>query len=171
MGTCPMKLGPYRLGQQLQELAHLLSPMPASAWAVLPRAFVDEALWEGQSIEFAGRTWGVMVASTRGAVYKIILDRQFPSGPSQSEIRSLFREVKAYWQDSLGTPSVDNPMHVIWDTSWGNVILDERHDSAGCSVMVFLTSNAPFAGWSKRRSLVYRLKSAFRLLLNRTLRR
>ena len=106
------------------------------------RIFKDEKIYHGKDISFQGVIWNTMIGATQGMIYKISIqnistDKVESERMLKSAYDYLFKEMGKHNDYS----SSDNRNRYVWDTTEGNVILDQACKSGVYAVQIFLTSS------------------------------
>ncbi len=122
----------------IEGLTELVEFSPGE-YATMGRQFEGEANYKAAPVAFLGREWELQLGTVHGLVYKIAPYLDFMT---REQSAPIVREVLMYCTAELGTPSsVKGDLH-IWDTSDGNVIVQDAETPAGVLISVFATSNA-----------------------------
>jgi hypothetical protein len=131
-------IGEYRLGAFVEELTGLVEFSPTE-YAVMGCRFEGETNYNAPPVTFLGCEWKLQLGTVHGRIYKIAAHLDLMT---KQESAPIVREVLVYCAVELGRPSsVKGDFH-IWDTSDGNVVVQDAETPAGFLVSVFATSNA-----------------------------
>jgi hypothetical protein len=162
-----MKLGNYRLGQNVFEIENELTEVSAPEYRILGRSLKDERIYHGRDVELLGANWTVLIGVTGGRIYKVALQTEVissleaslkanieHSGLWSNVFHALIDDYHAYTEQRREGRS----FFTIWDREWGNIILTitlietesvlENHEILDLS----FTGNFPFkkARFSKK---------------------
>ena len=136
-------VGPYCLGQDYADVCDQLREVEPVTYAMLTRAFDDEAIYEGPDNSWLGRSWGTMVAVTGGKVYKVGLTTSGETG----DLSGIADEARQYMTQRWGPHNAtkENGACLIWDKPWGNIVFDHRASVLGEGVSFWYTWAEPFS--------------------------
>lgn len=138
-----LKLGNYYLGQDLGEIEEELEEISEAMYRILPKTFKDEKIFKGREITFLNHSWHTIIGITNKKIYKIAL---FCMSGEEDEI--IFNSALKYFIKEFGEPSErkyhEYSFFYIWDTEWGNIVLERKGEIEGKVINIFLTSNASF---------------------------
>jgi len=135
--TC-FPIGQYRLDMPVEGLTGLVEFSPGE-YAMMGRQFEGETNYCAPPVTFLGREWKLQLGTVHGRVYKIAPCLDFMT---KQQSAPIVREVLAYCAAELGRPSSVKGDSHIWDTSDGNMIVQDAETPAGFLVSVFATSSA-----------------------------
>lgn len=145
----PTSVGPYILARSVQKTSGLteLSPMEYSAFrSGNDPTIPQETIFKAAPVRFEGLEWQVMVASTKGRIYKIALHH----GANNSDTDRIFQQMAHAFTGSIGKPSESSRppsptgkfTEFIWDAEEGNLVLEKGDLNNGESfVNWYMTSN------------------------------
>jgi len=129
---------PVRESYNLKELS--LEEYKMFESAGIKRVFRDERIYRGKNVHFVDAVWNVTISATVGTIYKISLQNICTE---RNESNQVFKVAYDYLFKEMGKHGEYNPAtkRYVWDTSEGNVILDQATSMGEYGVQVFLTSN------------------------------
>lgn len=139
-----MKFGNSYLGQNFREVENELEDISEQMFSSgFTRAFNDERIFKGKKVTFLEHSWDTVVGVTNDKVYKIALQYK----PVKAETEGVFASVFEYFEEKFGNHSerktYGNSLFDIWDTKWGNIILEQGKEEDQDLINIYLTSNAP----------------------------
>jgi hypothetical protein len=134
-----VEIGGYSLGQELADDPKLVE-LGAAEYEVLRRTFEEERIFKAGETSFLGQPANLIVGTIDGKVYKLALQFE-PGSPSSGSL--LLSELAHFCDGQFGTSSHGpDDATVIWDTAFGNVVLDTRSVLEQHSVTLYLTDAA-----------------------------
>jgi len=137
-----MKFGNYYVGQNFYEIENELEDISEQMFSLgFMKAFNDERIFKGKKVTFLDHSWDTVIGITNEKIYKIALQYMSVEG------KPIFDSVLKYFIEEFGVPNEHKhygySFFHIWDTEWGNIILERKGETEGESINIFLTSNAP----------------------------
>ena len=131
-------IGKYALGMQLEKTPDLVE-FSKEEYQAFIRRFEEEYNYKAQPIDFLGYSWELMLGTVQNKIYKIAIYLVIPSKNAASSIE---KEVLKYCIEKLGKPSSMEKGMVKWDTSGGNVIVQNIEAFNGFNINMYLTSSS-----------------------------
>jgi hypothetical protein len=106
----------------------------------MPRVLEDEKMFHGSNTSFASWDWDTMIGTTKGVIYKIVL-QSFCANKEQA--KSVLNMVKEFISRKIGKYNEHALMSdkYIWDRPEGNIILYRMSKFDIYSINVFFTSS------------------------------
>ena len=114
-------VGPYVLDADIEGIDNVIEISPIE-YQALPTFFDDEKIYRTPDISFLGLSWNVLIAVTRGRIYKIS-PQLIAENPAEAE--SAYSIVRGHFQCLMGKPSEEDEVRLLWRESKGNVILGQ----------------------------------------------
>lgn len=130
-----MRIGGYALGDVLEESS--LPELTEAEYALLPREFEDERIFRAGSADFRGRPCEVVLGAIKGRIYKIAAQFECDS-PAAAAV--VYADVEKHCAREFGLSATNEAATVVWNTDFGNVVLDRRSALDQHAVSLFLTS-------------------------------
>lgn len=137
-----MQIGNYSLGQNIRDASHL-TEISRLEYNALPKGFVGEKILRAPDFTFLGYSWNMVLGVINHRIYK--LSAQFISDNAHMA-DVAYSEAINFCSKQYGTPSsgknlpsslrtlyersgfIESELDrvMVWDTSFGNVIVDRR---------------------------------------------
>lgn len=134
-------IGPYNLDISIVGLEGLVEITPAE-YKVLPKTFKGEKIFKAPDLSFLGFSWNMVLGVVEGKIYKISPSLML-QGKSQADEAAM--KVLVYCKSKLGEPAQQQTGSFMWQTSDGNVILENPFETPfgfGFAINLFFTSGA-----------------------------
>ncbi|MGD0217412.1 MAG: hypothetical protein ABSC45_07870 [Desulfobaccales bacterium] len=105
-----------------------------------PRMLIDEKIYSGPDVLFAGFDWNTTVGATEGKIYKIALQTM---SDDKGRINSIFKHTLNYLITQMGKYSEHHFLSkkYVWHTADGNVWFDKVSKIGWHGVNLILTSS------------------------------
>jgi hypothetical protein len=132
-------VGPYALDAGIEDLDNVIEISPIE-YQALPTFFEDEKIYRTPDISFLGLSWNVLIAATRGRIYKISPQLIAENSADADRAYSI---VCGHFQHLMGKPTEEDEVRLLWRRSRGNVILERQRFGTDYCVQFFLTSGRP----------------------------
>ena len=130
-------VGPYRLGDVIEDFTQLVEFSPAEYAQIEPK-FKGEKDYNAPAVNFLGIMWAVQLRTVHGKIYKIA---PYLLRATKYEANPIATNILRFCKDQLGVPAEQKTGWFVWDTSDGNVIFQTGEVNEGFSLALFLTSN------------------------------
>ena len=147
-----MIIGNYSLGQQVRDDPALIESH--FAYAFIPRAFEGERILSAGTADFMGRQWSLMLGTIGDRIYKMSAQVLCESN---SMAMSVHAEAAAFCDGRYGAPSHHNlspavaaVAAAVWNTPFGNVVLDHQTALSWHGVSLQATSAAVLSSATPR---------------------
>ena len=120
----------------------------------IKRVFEGEKIYHGKDINLFGVVWNVVVGATVERVYKITVQN---ISAKKEESDKTFKTACAYLLKEMGEYSDydSSSMRYVWDTSEGNVILDQQFKMGMYGIQMFLTSSILIKQQTEKHNRAY----------------
>ena len=150
-----MNFGMYYIGQDFSEIAEGLTEISKDTYAIMKCIFEDEKIYNAKDITYCDTTWKTVIGVTQNKVYKISL--QTPDTPIITVFLGLnlwekvFDKLKNAFSNFSEQKEIGYSKLTIWDTSWGNIILNrtfipyETIESPILNIILDITATGSFA--------------------------
>jgi len=138
------KIGDYYLNMPVQEMFGLrelsLEEYGMYEAVGIKRIFKDEKMYHGKGSYFAGAAWDTLLAATGGCVYKISLQHM---AAQKDESDRILKSAYKYFFKEMGEHNEydSSTNRYLWESSEGNVILNQASAMEMYGVQLFLTSS------------------------------
>lgn len=145
-----MKFGNYYLNQNFHEVENELEDISEQMFSLgfMKKAFNDERIFKGKQVTFLDHSWDTVVGVTNDKVYKIALQYQSVKVEAEGVFASVFKYLEGRFGNYSERKTNGNSLFNIWDTEWGNIILEQKDEGGEELINIFLTSNAPIKNLS-----------------------
>lgn len=131
-------IGGYTLNMMLREGPPLRELSPAE-YEVMGRRFVAERIYHAPEVEFVGRPWNLTLGAVQGRLYTIA---PFLELRDKTEANEAAFGALTFCNEQLGKPAEQRTGLFEWDTTDGNVILQNAEAKDGFAVNLFLTARS-----------------------------